>query len=196
MNIQSLRQRALFLIGIGAVWNVFEAVVALWSALTVTSVALLAYGLDSVIEIFAGTMLLWRFWKEREDEDKVVEKKAIRVIGITFFILAAFIIFQSSATFLGWLARPQESLSGILLTISSAVIMTILFVYKSKLAVQLGSRALRAEAYESLICDLQDVVVLIGLGLNSVFGWWWADPLMALMLIPLLVKEGWESIHG
>ena len=191
---QSLRKRALVLIGIGEIWNVFEAIVALWSALAVTSVALLAYGLDSVIEIFTGAVLLWRFWGEREDKEQVFEHKAVRLIGVTFFILSTLIVFQSMATFLGWFTRPQESLSGILLTISSAVIMTILFFYKSKLAVQLGSRALRAEAYESLFCDLQDVVVLSGLSLNRVFGWWWADPFMALILIPFLLKEGWESI--
>ncbi len=190
-----LRKRALILVWIGEIWNIFEATVAIWAAIIAASVALLAFGLDSIIELFAGAVMIWRFWKERKDIEGKKEKTALRLIGVTFFLLAAFIVFQSFATLLGYFSQPRESLVGIFITILSAVLMTILFFYKTRIAERIGSRALRAEAYQSLICDLQDLVVLVGLGLNILFGWWWADPVMALALVPFLVKEGLESFE-
>jgi divalent metal cation (Fe/Co/Zn/Cd) transporter len=190
-----LRKKALILVWIGEIWNVFEATIAIWAALIAGSVALLAFGLDSIIELFAGAVMIWHFWKEKEDPEGKTEKRALRLIGITFFLLATFIIFQSITTLLGYFVAPRESIVGIFITISSAVLMTVLFFYKTRIAKQIGSRALRAEAYQSLICDLQDLVVVVGLGLNILFSWWWADPIMALALVPLLVKEGLESFE-
>ena len=190
-----LRKKALFLVWIGEIWNFFEATIAIWAALLAGSVALLAFGLDSIIELFAGAIMIWRFWKEREDQESVTEEKALRLIGLTFFLLAAFIIFQSIAILLGFFSPPKESLVGMLITLSSAILMTVLFFYKRRIAKQIGSRALRAEAYQSLVCDLQDLIVLVGLGLNSLFGWWWADPAMALVLVPFLIREGLESFE-
>jgi divalent metal cation (Fe/Co/Zn/Cd) transporter len=190
-----LRKKALVFVWIGEIWNVFEATVAIWAALLAGSVALLAFGLDSIIELFAGAVMLWRFWKERKDKEAKTERIALRLIGLTFFLLSAFIIFQSIATLLGYFAQPSESIAGIFITISSAVLMTVLFFYKTRIAKQIGSRALRAETYQSLICDLQDLVVLVGLTLNGLFGWWWADPIMALALVPFLIREGLESFE-
>jgi divalent metal cation (Fe/Co/Zn/Cd) transporter len=138
-------------------------------------------------------VLIWRLRKEGEEE-QTVEKKALRLVGVTFFFLAAFILVQSLATLLGWLSKPEESLVGIGLVIASAVVMTVLYWEKSRIAEKLGSRALRAEAMQSLICDLQDLTVLFGLGANSLLGWWWADPVAALILIPFILKEGWEAV--
>jgi divalent metal cation (Fe/Co/Zn/Cd) transporter len=190
-----LRKKALILVWIGEIWNVFEATIAIWAALIAGSVALLAFGLDSIIELFAGAVMIWHFWKEKEDPEGKTEKRALRLIGITFFLLATFIIFQSITTLLGYFVAPRESIVGIFITISSAVLMTVLFFYKTRIAKQIGSRALRAEAYQSLICDLQDLVVVVGLGLNILFSWWWADPIMALALVPFLMKEGLESFE-
>jgi divalent metal cation (Fe/Co/Zn/Cd) transporter len=190
-----LKRKALILVWIGEIWNVFEATIAIWAALIAGSVALLAFGLDSIIELFAGAVMIWRFWKEKDDKEGKTEKTALRFIGVTFFFLAAFIIIQSIATLLGYFAPPRESLVGIFITIASAILMTVLFFYKNRIAKKIGSRALRAEAYQSLICDLQDLVVLVGLGLNALFSWWWADPIMALALVPFLIKEGLESFE-
>ena len=190
-----LKKKALFLVWIGEIWNVFEATIAIWAALLAGSVALLAFGLDSIIELFAGAVMIWRFWKERENEEVKTERTALRLIGLTFFLLSAFIIFQSIATLLGYFEAPRESVVGIFITISSAVLMTVLFFYKTRIAKTIGSRALRAEAYQSLVCDLQDHVVLVGLALNGLFGWWWADPIMALLLVPFLIREGLESFE-
>ena len=190
-----LKKKALILVWIGEIWNFFEATIAIWAAVIAGSVALLAFGLDSIIELFAGAVMIWRFWTERKDTEGKKEKTALRLIGATFFLLAAFIVFQSIATLLGYFSQPRESLVGIFITISSAVLMTFLFFSKTRIAKQIGSRALRAEAYQSLICDLQDLIILVGLALNIFFGWWWADPVMALALVPFLVREGLESFE-
>ncbi|MCW4052647.1 MAG: cation transporter, partial [Candidatus Bathyarchaeota archaeon] len=109
--------------------------------------------------------------------------------------LAIFILIQSVSTLLGYFSQPKGSIVGILITTSSAIVMTVLFVYKNRIAKQIGSKALRAEAVQSLICDLQDLIVLVGLGLNGLFAWWWADPVMALALVPFLIREGMESFE-
>jgi len=192
LKTNSLRKQALILVWIGESWNILEAGVALWAALLSSSVALLAFGLDSLIELFAGAVLIWRFSKEASDESSA-ERKALRLVGVTFFLLSSFILFQSFATLLGYSGEPQQSLPGMLIAVLSALVMTILFVFKKGIAQKLSSRALRAEAYESLMCDLQDLVVIAGLGLNILLGWWWADPVMALTLVPFLVREGLES---
>jgi divalent metal cation (Fe/Co/Zn/Cd) transporter len=194
LKTNSLRKQALILVWIGESWNILEAGVALWAALLSSSVALLAFGLDSLIELFAGAVLIWRFSKEASDES-LAERKALRLVGVTFFLLSGFILFQSLATLLGYSGEPQQSFPGMLITVLSALVMTILFVFKKDIAKKLSSRALRAEAYESLMCDLQDLVVIAGLGLNILLGWWWADPVMALTLVPFLVREGLESFR-
>lgn len=190
-----LRKKALVLVWVGFVWNFLEAGVALWSASMVSSVALFAFGLDSIIEIFAGAVLIWRL-NLKEEKEMEAESRALKLVGVTFFLLTAFVAFQSVATLTGFLVEPQESTVGIILVVASAVLMTILYIGKTRLAKQLGSRALRAEAVESLMCDLQDLTVLAGLGLNTLFGWWWADPIAALFLIPFFIKEGWEAFRG
>jgi divalent metal cation (Fe/Co/Zn/Cd) transporter len=145
--------------------------------------------------LFAGAVLIWRFWKEKDDKEGKKEKIALRLIGVTFFLLAIFILFNSMLTLFGFFNPPKESLIGIILTILSAFLMTALFFLKIKISKQIGSRSLRAEAYQSLFCDIQDLIVLIGLGLNIIFSWWWADPIIALALIPFLIREGLESFE-
>jgi divalent metal cation (Fe/Co/Zn/Cd) transporter len=193
---KGLRRRALLLVWIGEVWNIVEAGVAVWSGIVAGSIALLAYGLDAIIELFAGAVLIWhlsREWQGQEYEE-AREKKALRLVGITFFVLSGYILIQAGATLLGWLAEPRGSLVGIVLVVASTIVMTFLFFGKTNLAQKLGSPALRAEAKESLACDLQDLTLLLGLGANALWGWWWADPVAALVLIPWLLKEGWESV--
>ncbi|MBI2836212.1 MAG: cation transporter [Chloroflexi bacterium] len=192
----SLRRLALLLVWTGEIWNVLEAGVALWSAKGAGSVALLAYGLDSIIELFAGGVLIWhlsREWREQAHAE-AAEKKTLRLVGITFFLLSGWIVVQAAGTLFGWFAEPKESLVGITLVVASAVVMTALFFGKMNIAGKLDSKALRAEAKESLACDFQDLTLLIGLGANALWGWWWADPVAALALIPWLLKEGWESV--
>ncbi|MEX2598895.1 MAG: cation transporter [Dehalococcoidia bacterium] len=196
--IQGLRRKALILVWAGEIWNLVEAGVALWSGIGAGSVALLAFGLDSFIELFAGGVLIWHLSKEwkGEEEDDAAEQRVHRLIGVTFFVLAGFIVAQSTATLAGWLPQPEESLIGIVLVTVSAAVMFALYLSKSRIAKQLGSPALRAEAIESLVCDVQDLTLLVGLGLNALIGWWWADPVAALALAPFLVHEGREAFSG
>jgi divalent metal cation (Fe/Co/Zn/Cd) transporter len=194
-TLHGLRRRALLLVWLGLLWNIGEAVVAIWSGIDAASVALLAFGLDSFIELFAGGVLIWhlsREWKG-QDEDDEAERRAHRLVGVTFLLLATFIAAQSTATLSGWLPEPRVTFVGIVLVILSAVVMFALYLAKSRIAVRLGSPALRAEALESLMCDLQDTTLLFGLGFNALLGWWWADPVAALALIPFLLKEAREA---
>jgi divalent metal cation (Fe/Co/Zn/Cd) transporter len=197
-TIIGLRRKALLLVWAGLLWNIVEAAVALWSGIGASSVALLAFGLDSFIELFAGAVLIWHLGKEwkGQQENQEAEERAHKLVGITFVILSLFIAAQAGATLLGWLSEPNESFVGIALVTVSAVIMFALYVSKSSIATKLGSPALRAEAVESLVCDLQDVTLLIGLGFNALFGWWWTDPVAALALIPFLLNEAREAFSS
>ena len=129
-------------------------------------------------------------------KDRMAERKAHKLVGITFFVLAGYILLQSVATLLGYFPEPQQTIPGLILIVASAVVMTVLYFKKMAIAEKIGSRALQAEKRATLVCDLQDLTVLVGLGANFLFGWWWADPLAALGLIPFLVKEGWEGVMG
>lgn len=193
-TIDSLRRKGLLLVWVGELWNLLEAAIGLWSGFEAGSISLIAFGLDSFIELFAGGVLIWHLSKEWDNQEasSADELRAHRLIGATFLLLSVFILAQSLATLTGVFPEPEESLVGIAIVTASAVIMFALYVSKTRVARKLNSPALRAEAVESLVCDVQDITLLIGLGLNALIGWWWADPIAALALIPLLIREGIE----
>ena len=196
-ELDSLRRTALFLVTVGLVWNLLEAGVSLWAGLQAGSVAILAFGFDSIVELMAGAVLVWRLRAEREEsESEEAERRAQRLLGFSFFLLAAYVVLHSGANLLGWLPEPQPSLAGVGIVVASAVVMAVLYAAKMRIATRMQSRALRAEAMESLFCDLQDLSILVGLGLNSLFSWWWADPVSALILVPFFIKEGRENLSG
>ena len=193
----ALRRTALILVWAGLLWNSLEAGVSLWAGVAAGSVALLAFGLDSIVELLAGGVLLWRLSGVREElEEGAAERRAQRLLGLSFLLLAAYITLHSGANLLGWFPEPQPSLIGVAIVVASAVVMSVLYVSKMGIATRMQSRSLRAEAIESLFCDLQDMTVLVGLGLNALLSWWWADPVSALILVPLFVKEGLENLSG
>lgn len=197
VQADDLRRTALVLVSIGLAWNLVEAVVAFGAGARVGSVALVAFGLDSIIELFAGGVLVWRLRQEGEGrEDEAAERRAQRLLGITFFVLAGYVVLHSLVSLGGWLPEPRPSLAGIGIAVASALVMSILYVAKMRIAARMQSRALRAEAVESLFCDLQDLAILVGLGFNALFAWWWADPIAALLLIPFFIKEGMENFSG
>ena len=190
---------ALWLVGGTLAYNVLEAVVAIWSGLRAESIALFGFGLDSVIETAAAGVLLWRIGLETRGADpetlEPAERRVHRFVGGTFIALALYVLGQS-----GWsLWRHEaasESLVGIVLAAASLVIMPLVAWGKLRAARELGSGALRAEARETLACSYLSFTLLVGLALNATLGWWWADPLAALLMVPWLVKEGLEGLRG
>lgn len=194
---EALRRTALLLVLVGLFWNGVETVVALWAGFQAGSVAILAFGLDSIVELFAGGLMVWRLRTTSSEEDaEAAEAKAEKLLGFSFFLLAAYVVLHSGANLIGWLPEPEPSLAGILIVAASAVVMAVLYVAKMQVAVKMQSRSLRAEAMESLFCDIQDLTILVGIGFNALFAWWWADPVSALFIVPWLIKEGRENFAG
>ena len=180
-------------------YNVIEAAIALWSGTQAGSIALFGFGLDSVIETVAAGVLLWRLWHgvRGVSEQKLAEmdRRVYRVVGVTFVLLAAYIVFQSAWTLIGRM-QPQRSVIGIGLAIASVIVMPLVSIGKIRAARHLKSVALLAEAKETLACSYLSLTLLLGLLLNSTLGWWWADPVAALLMVPWITKEGIEGLQG
>jgi divalent metal cation (Fe/Co/Zn/Cd) transporter len=174
-------------------WMTVEAVVALGAAWTARSPALLGFGGDSAIELFSAIIVLWRFRSKSDSAD--AEQLAARVAGGLLFIVAAFVIVSSGLSLLGF-REPQPSFAGIILLIVAAIGMPWLASQKRKLATQVVSASLRADATESALCGYLSLVALAGLLANVIFHAPWADPIAALALVPLIVKEGWNAMRA
>lgn len=180
-------------------YNVLEACIALWSGVAAGSIALVGFGLDSVIEALAAGVLLWRLRLEmRRVHPETIERAEHRVhrfVGVTFLALALYVLGQ--AAWMLWQHEPpQESFLGILLAIASLIVIPLVALGKLRAATAIGSIALRAEAKETIACSYLSFTLLLGLGANAVAGWWWADPIAALCIVPWLVKEGVEGVKS
>jgi divalent metal cation (Fe/Co/Zn/Cd) transporter len=174
-------------------WMTIEAAVALGAAWKAQSPALLGFGGDSAIELFSALVVLWRF-RSKSDSARA-EKLAARVAGGLLFIVAAFVIVSSGLSLLGY-REPQPSLPGIILLIVAAIGMPWLARQKRELAGQVASASLHADAAESALCGSLSWIALGGLLINALFQKPWADPLAALLLVPLVVKEGWNAMRA
>ena len=191
----ALRRKALRLEYTLISYNVLEAVIAIAAGWQAGSVALVSFGLDSVIEVLAAGILVWRLRDSGSlEEESAKEKKALFLVGLTFFLLAAYVAFEAGSALLRQEA-PESSRIGIALAVASLVVMPLLGLSKRKVALQMGSRALEADAWETLICAYLSFTLLIGLSLNALLGWWWMDPLAALVMVWFIVKEGWEAVE-
>jgi divalent metal cation (Fe/Co/Zn/Cd) transporter len=189
----------LWLVAATMVYNLLEAGIALWAGVRADSIALVGFGLDSVIELSAAAVLLWRLTIEARGADRqTVERTEHRVhvfVGVTFILLALYVTGQAGWTL--WTQdAPDESVIGIALAATSLVIMPLVAWGKLRAAREIGSAALRAEAKETLACSYLSFTLLLGLVANATAGWWWADPLAALLMVPWLVKEGREGLSG
>jgi cation diffusion facilitator family transporter len=190
-----MRQKALRLEYFTVGWNTLEGAIALTAGILAGSIALVGFGLDSYIEVASGAVLIWRLRKhEDEEEEEKAEKRAILLVGVTFLALALYVSYESIKKLIVQ-EPPAESLIGILLAIVSLIVMPLLAWQKRKVAAQIQSRALAADALETLVCSYLSLTLLVGLGLNAWLGWWWADPLAALVMVFFLVREGWEAIE-
>lgn len=185
------RGRALEYFTIG--WNSLEAVVAIGTGLLAGSTALVGFGIDSIIESTSGAALLWRL--RDGDKGEAREKLALRLVGVSFLLLAAYVAFDAGKSLI--LREPPEvSYAGIVLAALSLVVMPMLARAKRRVAAELNSRALQADSRQTDICAYLSAILLAGLFLNALFGWWWADPVAALVMIPIIAKEGVGALRG
>jgi divalent metal cation (Fe/Co/Zn/Cd) transporter len=174
-------------------WNLIEAAVALGAGLFAGSIALIGFGIDSLIETSSGAVLLWRLQEGEEGEKR--ERMALKLVGISLLALAAYVAIDATK---GLILKdpPEESLLGIILAAVSLTVMPLLARAKRKVAAKLNSQALVADSHQTDICAYLSAILLLGLGFNALFGWWWADPGAALAMVPIIVKEGLEALRG
>lgn len=194
---RSTAKLAQWLVGVTLVYNLIEAGIALAAGYSAESIALVGFGLDSIIEVSAASVLLWRLSLETRGADvatvEAAEHRVHRFVGWTFFALAAYVLTHAALS-LGRHEEPAESTVGIVLATVSLILMPLVSIWKLRVAAELGSVSLRAEAKETLACSYLSATLLVGLAANAVLGWWWADPVAALLMVPWLIMEGREGL--
>jgi divalent metal cation (Fe/Co/Zn/Cd) transporter len=188
-EVSRLRRRGFWLEYASMAWMTVEAAVAVISGILASSIALIGFGLDSVIEFFAATVVVWQL-RGTVSEDR--ETRALRLIALTFFALAAYLAVESIIDLVGQ-HRPGQSTAGIAVTAAALVVMPLLALAKRRTGQQLGNQALIADAAESAFCAFTSAAALLGIGLNGWLGWWWADPAAAVVIAGLAVREGIEA---
>jgi divalent metal cation (Fe/Co/Zn/Cd) transporter len=174
-------------------WNMTEAAVAIGAGLFAGSIALIGFGIDSLMESLSGGILLWRLQWTKTDESR--ERLAHRLVGISFFFLAVYVAFEAGKSLLRH-EEPETSVVGIILSIVSLIVMPLLARAKRRVAAKIDSRALYADSRQTDICAYLSAILLGGLLLNALFGWWWADPIAALCMLPLIFHEGIEAVQN
>jgi len=177
-------------------WNAVEGLVAVGAGLFAGSISLLGFGIDSFIEVTSGSVLLWRMSVDANVRDRErSERRALRIVGLCFLLLAFYIAFQSGSDL--WYKRaPEHSIPGIILACVSLAVMPLLSRSKRKVGHALNSAAMHADAKQTQFCTYLSAILLVGLILNAAFGLWWADPLTALIMVPIIANEGIEGVRG
>lgn len=197
-DVRTLLRWAWWLTAATIVWNSLEGVVAIATGLVARSIALVGFGLDSVVETASAFIIAWRLFRHSPDEEanQRTERKAVRLIALSFFAIALYVTYDAVAKLSGLGEHPERSAVGLALVVLSLLVMPMLAWAKRKVAAGLGSAALRADAAETQLCLYLSVVVLIGLIANAVFGWWWMDPIAGLVVAVLAFREGREAWEG
>lgn len=179
-------------------WNSLEAIVSIIAGVIAGSIALVGFGLDSVIETSSGLALLWRLRRKNErnaESRERAERIALRIVGLSFIALAIYVGYEAARDL--WQRQPPEhSIPGIVIATLSLVAMPLLARAKRQVAMTLNSHALRADSRQTDICAYLSAILLGGLLLNVLFGWWWADPLAGLIMVPIIAREGVEALRG
>jgi divalent metal cation (Fe/Co/Zn/Cd) transporter len=177
-------------------WNVLECVVAVAAGSIAGSVALVGFGVDSAIESVSGSVLLWRLHAERRGRHVgTIERTALKMVGGSFFLLAAYVAYDSAVTLIQR-KGPERSVIGIVLALVSLMVMPLLARAKRQAAANLNSAALQADSRQTSLCAYLSAILIVGLALNATMGWWWADPVAALLMVPIIANEGREAIKG
>jgi len=187
----NLERRAFILEYFTMAWMVMETTVAVTAGVLAHSIALVAFGLDSVIELFAALVVIWQLRGPSEEQERK-ERVALRLIGATFFALALYVGAESIYN-LATHSRPETAVAGIVIAAAALAVMPVLSIVKKRVGRTLGNEALVAEASESMFCAVLALVVLLGLALNAAFGFWWADPVAALVVAVFAIREGVEA---
>jgi divalent metal cation (Fe/Co/Zn/Cd) transporter len=177
-------------------WNSLEGIVALIAGTIAGSISLVGFGIDSFIEVTSGAALLWRMSVDADVHRRERnERLALRIVGLCFLALAAYVAYESVGDLMQHKA-PEQSIPGIVLACVSLVAMPLLSRAKRKVGTALGSAAMHADAKQTEFCVYLSAILLVGLLLNALFGLWWADPVAALIMAPIIAKEGIEGIQG
>jgi cation diffusion facilitator family transporter len=181
-------------------WNIVEAVVALAAGAIASSIALISFGIDSSVEIISAVVVSWRLWVELRggtaQSTEGLERRTARITGGLLLLLAAYIVVDAGRRLSGYGEEAEASFAGIVLTVLSLLVMPLLGWAKLRTANALQSAAMRADAFETITCAWLSLTTLSGLTLNAAFGWSWADPLAAVLITPLIIREGiegWQS---
>ncbi len=192
-----LYKKALWLSYFTVGYNIFEGIVSVFVGLLAGSIALVGFGLDSFVESLSGGVMIWRFRKRgkmtKEEEEKI-ESKAIRLIAYTFFILGSFVLYESVEK-LYFYKTPSPSLLGIIIAVVSIIVMPVLFYMKYQTGKSVRSKSLVADSKQTLACMFMSVALLVGLGLNYLYGLWWADPVVGLIIVAFLIREGYATLR-
>ncbi|HWN07836.1 MAG TPA: cation transporter [Pyrinomonadaceae bacterium] len=177
-------------------YNSLEGLIAVAAGLMAGSIALVGFGFDSLIEVTSGPALLWRLHADVDEERRErVEAISLRIVGVCFVVLAIYVTYDSVKSLIRREA-PEESLIGIVLAAVSLAIMPLLVRAKRRVARGIKSGALMADSKQTELCTYLSAILLVGLLLNALLGWWWADPVAALIMVPIIVKEGIEALRG
>lgn len=177
------------------IWNLLEGFVSVVAGVLAGSIALVGFGFDSFIESFSGGALLWRLHLDRPDRREQAEKFALKLVGVSFLLLATYVSFDAIKSLIQR-EPPEATYLGIGIAALSLIVMPILARAKRRLAKQIHSHAMEADARQTDICTYLSVILLCGLLLNAALGWWWADPAAALIMIPIILKEGISALRG
>ncbi len=177
-------------------WNCLEGLVAVIAGALAGSISLVGFGVDSFIEVASGGAVLWRMAVDADVQSRERnERLSLRTIGICFLALAGYVAYESAADLLTGTAS-ERSIPGIILACVSLVVMPILSRAKKKVGSELGSAAMHADARQTDFCVYLSAILLGGLLLNAILGWWWADPVAALVMVPIIAKEGIDGVKG
>jgi divalent metal cation (Fe/Co/Zn/Cd) transporter len=173
-------------------YNVIEGVLAIVTGALVGSVALIGFGLDSGIEVSASVAVMFHLWRNRDEEALEWEHRVAVYVGLTLMALALYVGAQAIYNLIT-ASEPGVSYLGIGIAVASLAIMPLVSRYEHRLSHRINSRALEAESRETLMCSYLSAALLLGLGANALFGWWWADPVAALAMVVVITREGWET---
>jgi divalent metal cation (Fe/Co/Zn/Cd) transporter len=177
-------------------WNSAECLISIGAGLVAGSIALIGFGFDSAIEVASSLAALWRLARDEDETARErAERRTLRFIGICFTVLAIYVAVDAIKALINREA-PAASVVGVVIAALSLVVMPVLVHLKRRVATQLNSGALEAETRQTAVCAFLSAILLAGLGLNAWLGWWWADPLAGLAMVPLIAKEGIEALRG